>query len=113
MSKTTIITYSSSNICAAGIGLCFVSRGKVTDIKTEKEEQKMKITHPRPRESPRSYRIFENINIVLTITCQTMITLNKLAKRCLETAMRKGKINNYTSRRAFYLIDFCQMEGIA
>ena len=32
-----------------------------------------------------------------------MITLNKLAKRCLETAMRKGKINNYTSRRAFIL----------
>lgn len=33
-----------------------------------------------------------------------MITLNKLAKRCLETAMRKGKINNYTSRRAFILL---------
>lgn len=29
-----------------------------------------------------------------------MITLNKLAKRCLEIAIRKGKINSYTSRHA-------------
>lgn len=29
-----------------------------------------------------------------------MITLNKLAKRCLEIAIRRGRINSYTSRHA-------------
>lgn len=42
----------------------------------------------------------ESTNKVLTITCHTMITLNKLAKRCLDIAVRKGKINSYTSRHA-------------
>ena len=41
MSKTTIYYLFLVVIYVlAGIGLCFVSRGKVTDIKTEKEEQK-------------------------------------------------------------------------
>lgn len=32
-----------------------------------------------------------------------MITLNKLAARCFEIALRKGKINQYTSARALLM----------
>lgn len=30
-----------------------------------------------------------------------MITLNKLAKKCLEIAFRRGKVNRYTSGKAY------------